>query len=253
MGFTVEMAYTCIYHRKIFRNKMNTMVNTFSLLFSPDGQEEPIVLNEAPSEDALFLDPHPIVITCTEDDDGEMLIIGVDYYLEALNDERKVDTLYGILNYYGTIDKLLKENTSQSFSDVPTFMKSDLKYPEDYTHRCPKCDSEFVSFSLRYADGKKAIMCPKCLQLFQIDFTNKSYQITDEIKAFDKYLQNELEKYYRILSLPIAYSDRHLHKLMSYFLEHSLHSHETIEEDGRVRVHTIVLQRISKSSSSAIF
>lgn len=206
---------------------------TFSLLFSPDGQTEPIVLNEAPSEDALFFDPHPIVITCTEDDDGEMLITGVDYDLEALNDERKVDTLFGILNYYGTIDKLLKENASEPFSDVPTFMKIDLKYPEDYTHRCPNCDSEFVSFSLRYADGKKAIMCPKCLQLFQIDFRNKSYQITDEIKAFEKYFQNELEKYYRVLSLPIAYNDRHLHKLMSYFLEHTLHSHETLERIQR--------------------
>lgn len=206
---------------------------TFSLLFSPDGQEEPIVLNEYPSEDALFLDPYSIVITCTEDGIGEILITGVDYDLEALNDERKLDTLYGILNYYGTIDKLLKENASEPFSDVPTFMKSDLKYPEDYTHRCPKCDCEFVSFSLRYADGKKAIMCPKCLQLFQIDFRNKTYQIPDEIKAFEKYLQNELEKYYSVLSFPIAYNDRQYHKLLNYFLEHSLHSHETIEQIRR--------------------
>jgi ATP-dependent Clp protease ATP-binding subunit ClpX len=205
----------------------------FSFLFSPDGQEEPIVLNEVPSEDALFLDPHPIVITCKENEIGEILITGVDYDLEALNDERKVNTLFGILNYYGTIDKLLKDNDSQSYSDVPTFMKSDLKYPEDYTHRCPNCDSEFVSFSLRYADGKKAIMCPKCLQLYQIDFKNKTYQITDEIKVFDKYFYREFKEYNRLLPLPLTYNDRQYHKLLSYLLEHSLHSHETIERIRR--------------------
>jgi hypothetical protein len=212
---------------------MQNNTNTFTLLFTPDDNSDPIVLNEPPSEDALFLDPHPIVITCTEDNMGEILITGVDYDLETLNDERKVDTLYEILNYHGTMDKLLKENDSQSYSDVPTLMKSDLKYPEDFTHRCGKCDSEFVSFSLRYTDNKKAIMCPKCLQLYLIDFKSKTYQIIDEIKAFEKYLQNELEKCYSVLSFPIAYSDRQYHKLLSYLLEHSLHSHETIERIRR--------------------
>jgi ATP-dependent Clp protease ATP-binding subunit ClpX len=205
----------------------------FFLLFTPDDNSDPIVLNEPPSEDALLLDPHPIVITCTEDNMGEILITGVDYDLEALNDARKVDTLYEILNYHGTIDKLLKENDSQSYLDVPTFMKSDLKYPEDFTHHCGKCDSEFVSFSLRYADNKKAIMCPKCLQLYLIDFKSKTYQIPDEIKAFEKYFQYELDKYDSVLSFPIAYNDRQFHKPLSYLLEHSLYSTESIERIRR--------------------
>lgn len=98
-------------------------------------------------EDALFLDPHPIILTCTEVEEGEFLITGVEYDLEAFQDERKVETLFSILNYSGIIDNLLKNNNHKSYLDVPTFMTGKLKYPEDFIHRCGNCNSEFVSFS----------------------------------------------------------------------------------------------------------
>ncbi|MDD5387342.1 MAG: hypothetical protein PHQ22_09130 [Sulfuricurvum sp.] len=208
-------------------NKIST--RTFTLLFGPDEQDKPIILHETPSEDALFLDPHPIVISCNEDEEGELAISNVEYDQEAFEEKRKVEKLFEILNYSFDAEDLTNEDDPDTYLDVPTFMLQPRKYPDDYTYHCMKCKTEFISFSLRYTQYKYAIMCPECHTLHWVNFDDATYRIPDEITRFESYLKMELSRYDTLEMLPLPEKYIIHRKLLSYLIGHSLYSPEFIE------------------------
>lgn len=200
-----------------------TKICSFTLLFGPKDFDS-MIIDETPTEDAYYYDPYPITIICRENEEGEYVIDDVTYESEALEDERKVQKLVDILNFHFGPDDLMKDDEDESYNDVPTFMLSSRKYPEDYTYTCMKCETEFISFAPRYTAEKRAIMCPKCTQLHWVNFEDQTYRISEEIIRFQKHLE---DKVFRYIS-PLLESNPQK-KRLSYLIEHSLFAPESLD------------------------
>lgn len=207
-----------------------TKVCSLTLLFGPKDFDS-MIIDENPTEDAYHYDPYPITIECSLDEEGDDVISNVIYDDEALEDERKVEILFKILNFQYGIDDLLKNNEDKSYNDVPTFMLSSRKYPEDYTYTCMKCETEFISFSLPYTETKKAIMCPECLSLFWINDDDATYRETQEIKEFRAYIAKKLERYDNKFTTPIPAKYEQYRKLIGYLFEYSLYAPKYLEKN----------------------
>jgi DNA-directed RNA polymerase subunit RPC12/RpoP len=190
-----------------------------------------MIIDENPTEDAYYYDPYPITIECSLDDEGDDIISNITYDDKALEDERKVEILFKIINFQYGIDDLMKDDEDESYNDVPTFMLSSHKYPEDYTYTCMKCETEFISFSLSYTQARKAIMCPECLSLFWVNHDDGTYRESQEIKEFRAYIAKELESYDNVFFMPIPAKYEPYRKLISYLFEHSLYAPKYLEKN----------------------
>lgn len=200
---------------------------SFTLLFGPK-EFNSMIIDENPTEDAYHYDPHPLIIECSINDEGDPFIFNVTYDDEALQDERKVEKLVEILNFSFTAKYLTTED-NDSFHDVPTFMLSPLSYPEDYTYTCMKCKSEFISFSPRYTETKEAIMCPECFQLHWVNHEDATYRIPDEIKRFSCYVEKMIENVETDLHIFLPEKYLPHQKRITYLIDHSLYAPEPLE------------------------
>lgn len=202
-------------------------MHMFAILFGPK-EFDSMIIDENPTEDAYYYDPHPLVIEYSMDEEGDVFISNVTYDDEALLDERKVEKLVEILNFNFTAEDLIKED-DDSFHDVPTFMLSSLSYPEDYTYTCIKCKSEFISFSPRYTETKKAIMCQECFQLHWMNHADATYSIPDEIEQFSRSLEAKIENFKTNLHFPIPEKYLPHQKRIAYLISQSLYASESLE------------------------
>lgn len=204
--------------------------HTFSLLFGPKDFDS-MIIDENPTEDAYYYDPYPITIECSLNEEGDDIISNVTYDDKALEDERKVEILFKIINFQYGIDDLMKDDEDESYHNDPTFMLSSRKFPEDFTYTCMKCETEFISFSLPYTQTCKAIMCPECLSLFWANDDDATYRESQEIKEFRANIVKELERYDNVLLIPIPAKYEPHRKLISYLFEYSLYAPKSLEKN----------------------